>query len=52
MAKRKIAVSSDVYTAVLALAFLAVLATAAFTAYQCGTQYGWESLFRVVTTVK
>jgi|GEM_PF-1780301 len=52
MAKRKIAVSSDVYTAVLALAFLAVLATAVFAAYQCGTQYGWESLFRVVTTVK
>jgi hypothetical protein len=52
MAKRKIVISSDVYTAVLALALLAVLATAAFTAYQCGTQYGWESLFRVVTTVK
>ncbi len=52
MAKRKTVISSDVYTAVLALALLAVLATAAFTAYQCGTQYGWESLFRVVTSVK
>jgi hypothetical protein len=52
MAKRKIAISSDVYTAVLALALLAVLATAAFAAYQCGTQYGWQSLFQVVTTVK
>ena len=52
MAKRKTVISSDVYTAVLALALLAVLATAAFTAYQCGTQYGWESLFRVIKTVK
>jgi hypothetical protein len=52
MAKRKIAILSDVYTAVLALALLAVLATVAFTAYQCGTQYGWQSLFQVIKTVK
>jgi hypothetical protein len=50
MAKRKIIVSSNVYTAILALAFLAVLATAAFVAYQCGTQYGWSSLFQIVQT--
>jgi hypothetical protein len=52
MAKRKIAISSDVYTAVLALALLAVLATAAFAAYQCCTQYGWESMLYVVKSVK
>jgi hypothetical protein len=52
MAKRKIVISSDVYTAVLALALLAVLATAAFAAYQFGTQYGWQSLFQVVKAVK
>jgi len=52
MAKRKTAILSDVYTAILALAFLTVLATAGFAAYQCGTQYGWESLFQVVTAIK
>jgi hypothetical protein len=50
MAQRKTAISSDVYTAILALAFLAVLATVAFAAFQCGSQYGWSSLFQMVQT--
>jgi hypothetical protein len=49
MAKRKIAVSSDIYTAILALAFLALLAATVFVTYKCGSQYGWSSLFQVVT---
>jgi hypothetical protein len=49
MAKRNIAVSSDIYTAILALAFLALLAATVFVTYKCGSQYGWESLFKVVT---
>jgi hypothetical protein len=48
MAKRNSAVSSDIYTAILALAFLALLATTVFIVYKCGTQYEWSSLFKVV----
>jgi hypothetical protein len=36
----KAAKSNNLYTAILALAFLAVLATAALVAYKCYTQYG------------
>jgi hypothetical protein len=36
----KIAVPSNLYTAILAVAFGAVLATAAFVAIQCYSQYG------------
>jgi hypothetical protein len=48
MAKRKIAISSDVYTAILALALLAVVGTTVFVAFKCGEYYGWDSLFTVV----
>jgi hypothetical protein len=48
MAKRKIAVPSDIYTAILALALMAVLAAAIFVTFKCGSQYGWSSLFEVV----
>lgn len=48
MAKRKIVVSSDIYTAVLALALLAVVASAAFVAVKCGQYYGWSSLIEVI----
>lgn len=40
---KKISVPDNLYTVVLAVAFLAVLATAAFVAYRCYTQY--ETLF-------
>jgi hypothetical protein len=49
MAKRKIVVSSDIYTAILALACLALLAATVFVTFKCGSQYGWSSLFQVVT---
>jgi len=37
---KKITVPDNLYTVILALAFGLVLATAAFVAYQCYTQYG------------
>jgi flagellin-like protein len=39
----KIAVPSNLYTAILAVAFAVVLATAAFVAFKCFTQY--ETIF-------
>ena len=36
---RNVKAPSNVYTAILALAFLTVLATAAFVAYKCYFQY-------------
>jgi hypothetical protein len=50
MAKRKTVVPSDVYTAILALALLAVVSSAAFVAVKCGQYYGWSSLFEVIQT--
>jgi hypothetical protein len=49
MAKRKTAVPSDIYTAILALALLTVLAVTIFVTFKCGSQYGWSSLFSIVT---
>ena len=37
---QKITAADNLYTVILAVAFFAVLATAAFVAYQCYTQYG------------
>ncbi|UCG59867.1 MAG: hypothetical protein JSU70_10165 [Phycisphaerales bacterium] len=37
---KKMIVPNTLYTAVLAVAFGVILATAAFTAYKCYTQYG------------
>ena len=37
---KKITAPDNIYTALLAVAFCAVLATAVFVAYQCYTQYG------------
>jgi hypothetical protein len=42
---KKITASDNLYTAILAVAFLAVLATAVFVAYQCYSQYG--TIFKV-----
>ena len=36
---KKITASDNLYTVILAVAFLAVLATAVFVAYQCYSQY-------------
>lgn len=36
----KLAVSNNIYTAILALAFCVVLVTAAFVALKCISQYG------------
>ncbi len=48
MAKRKTAIESDIYTALLALAGLAVLSTAAFVAVMFAAQYGTISnLFKI-----
>ena len=41
----KVAASNNLYTAILALAFFAVLATAALVAYKCYSQYG--TLFKI-----
>jgi len=44
---KKVTVPDNLYTIILALAFCAVLATAAFVAYQCYIQYG--VLFEIPT---
>jgi hypothetical protein len=41
----KVVASSNLYTAILALAFGIVLATAAFVAYKCYFQYG--TIFKI-----
>ncbi|MFH1716150.1 MAG: hypothetical protein ABIF19_02265 [Planctomycetota bacterium] len=40
MQSNKVSVPDNLYTVILALAFCAVLATAAFVAYKCYSQYG------------
>ena len=42
---KKITAADNLYTAILAVAFLSVLATAVFVAYQCFTQYG--TIFKI-----
>ena len=44
---KNISVPDNVYTIILALAFCAVLATAAYVAYVCYQQYG--TLFKIPT---
>jgi hypothetical protein len=41
----KVIVADNLYTVVLAVAFCIVLATAAFVAYKCYTQYG--TIFKI-----
>jgi len=38
--KNKVSIPDNLYTAILAVAFGAVIATAGFVAYMCQTQYG------------
>ena len=42
---KKISVPDNLYTVILALAFCAVLATAAYVAFKCNQQY--ETLFTI-----
>ncbi len=42
---KKITAPDNLYTVILALALVAVLATAGFVAYQCHAQY--ETLFKI-----
>lgn len=42
---KKISVPDNLYTVILAVAFCAVLATAAYVGYQCFTQF--ETLFAI-----
>ncbi|UCC99155.1 MAG: hypothetical protein JSW66_04565 [Phycisphaerales bacterium] len=42
---KKISAPDNLYTVILALAFCAVLATAAFVAYECYAQY--ETIFSI-----
>jgi len=48
MAKRTLNPESDVYTAVLALACLAVLAAVIFVAFKSINYYGTEALWKIV----
>lgn len=50
MAKKTLNPESDVYTAVLALACLAVLASAIFVAYKSINLYDKEALWKIVQT--
>lgn len=49
-ASRLVKPSSDVYTALLAIAFGAVTATAGFVAYMCYTQY--NTLFEIIERIR
>jgi hypothetical protein len=42
---KKVFIPSNIYTAMLAIAFFIVLATAAYVAYTCYTQYG--TIFKI-----
>ncbi len=42
---KKVFVPSNIYTAMVAIAFFIVLATAAYVAYTCHTQYG--TIFKI-----
>ena len=46
---KNISVPDNVYTIILALAFVAVLATAAYVSYLCYQQYG--TLFKIPTQI-
>lgn len=50
MARKIMTVGSDVYTAILALASLAVLSTALFVAVKCMMYYG--TLFSIAQTAR
>ena len=48
MAKKITGASNDVYTAILALSFFAVLAAIAFVSIKCINYYGSDALFKIV----
>ena len=47
MAKKTISPSSDVYTAILAMACLAVLACAVYVTLKCIDYYGTDALIKI-----
>ena len=47
MAKKTISPSSDVYTAILAMACLAVLACTVYMTLKCIDYYGTDALFKI-----
>ena len=52
MAKKAMSPSSDVYTAILALACLAVLAAAVFVTLTCINYYGSDALIKIAQVPK
>ncbi|MEN8127246.1 MAG: hypothetical protein ABFR90_05505 [Planctomycetota bacterium] len=52
MAKKATSPSSDVYTAILALACLAVLASAVFVTVKCINYYGPDALLKIAKAPK
>lgn len=52
MAKKAISPSSDVYTAILAMACLAVLAATVFVTLTCINYYGSDALITIVQAPK
>jgi len=52
MAKKTMSPSSDVYTAILALACLAVLAAAVFVTLTCINYYGSDALLKIAQAPK
>lgn len=52
MAKKTTSPSSDVYTAILALACVAVLASAVFVTLKCINYYGTDALIKIAQAPK
>jgi len=52
MAKKTISPSSDVYTAILAMACLAVLACAVYMTMKCINYYGTDALIKIAQAPK
>lgn len=48
MAKKITGTSNDVYTAILALSFFAVLAAVAFVTFKCINYYGSDALLKII----
>ena len=52
MAKKTTSPSSDVYTAILALAYFAVLASSVFVTLKCINYYGTDALIKIAQAPK
>lgn len=47
MAKKTTGTSNDIYTAILAISFFAVLAAVVFVTLKCMNYYGSEALYKI-----